>query len=161
MIEKQEDQNHNDELEQKINAHDNFLKQLKLDINSDGKAVATLISYLEEKYPNYWGDELNKIIKKTLQIEKDVSLKDAMFYLENIINNINTEKTKINFADDPEELDVTLKLHKIIRKRILKNWVSNVRSIPTGVDNEYLPDWWLLLQRSRGVYDKYFKQMHS
>ena len=148
-------------LEEKIAVHTNFIKSLNLDIDKDGSSVAGLIETMIEKYPDIWEEEIEKIVQKAKKLEQTDSLQTAMFYLGDIINSIDLEKTKELHRDDPERKVEMLRLGEGLTKMIREAWAPEYRAMAGELDNIFVPDWWDEIEMQSDKYIAFMKRLKS
>lgn len=138
--------------QQKIAAVDTFLKTLGLDPDHDGDSIAALVEDLATNHANKWLSMLDDIMIEA-HMKMDKSLQDAMFYLGDIIADLDKK-----LIDEEEGMK---KKEKKLQKRITdatvssmrSEWDPNMRRIAAAVGNDAVPDWWTAYEAEQGKFD--------
>jgi hypothetical protein len=145
-------------LEAKMLARRKFVDELKLDDGSHGGKVAALIEDLEERYPDEWESKLDAIITEAKRLEAEGSAKDSMLYLSDIMHEIDIRKTKEKLKGDESGRDTKVALKMTLYEMYKGHITVNGRDF-AGVDNAFVPDWWMMEEVDRGGYDEILRRI--
>lgn len=148
----------NENLEQqKIAATENFLHTLQLDPDNDGEYVAAIVEDLVNRFPDEWLAKLDDIMIQA-HSKADKSVQNAMFYLGDIVSNLDLRLIKQYYADEPKEIKLETSLSKSFTDGVRRHWDPNRKRIAGVLGNDFIPDWWTYHEAAEGKYDAVITQ---